>query len=406
MLCNQHAPIKAAILGVLTLLLAGTLAAPAFAVRRAETGTTTTTTSPATVPQTDAAGTVWLCRPGLANDPCAGDISTTSVTATNDRTVTTETAEGNKRFNCFYLYPTASTELTVNSDLAVQPAETSFAISQTAPFSNDCNVWAPMYRQITVHGLLTGEGGAAATAIAYTSVLADWNDFIHNYDDGLPIIFIGHSQGSTMLIKLLEAEVDPNPALRHLVVSAILAGGNVTVPTGETVGATFLHLPLCTTTFESGCVIAYSSFPSEPPADSQFGRPGQGISLSAGQTATTGVQVACVNPAALGGGTAELSPLFTVAAVPPLPAQVLPAPSVTTPWVSYPNMYSATCESADGATWLQVTQLSAADDVRPLPDEFFGPSWGYHLSDINLTLGNLVDDVRAEESVYNRHRER
>jgi hypothetical protein len=84
-------------------------------------------------------------------------------------------------------------------------------------------------------------------------------------------------------------------------VAAIIAGGNVTVPTGKTVGATFKKLPLCTASKKSGCVIAYSSFPSEPPADANFGRPGQGISLNTDQTATTGVQVACVNPAAIRG---------------------------------------------------------------------------------------------------------
>jgi hypothetical protein len=92
--------------------------------------------------------------------------------------------------------------------------------------------------------------------------------------------------------------------------------------------------------------------------------------------------------------------LFTVAAVPPLGAQALPAPAVTTQWVVYPIMYSATCETADDATWLQVTHNAAAGDVRPLPDEFFGPSWGDHLSDINVTLGNLLKDVRAEEFAY------
>jgi hypothetical protein len=135
-----------------------------------------------------------------------------------------------------------------------------------------------------------------------------------------------------------------------------------------------------------------------------FGRPGQGISLNTGQTATTGVQVACVNPASIKGGNAELSPVFTVAAVQPLPAQSLPAPAVTTPWVSYPDMFSGACESEGGATWLQVTHNAPATDVRPVPPEPLGVSWGYHLDDINLTLGDLVTDVRAEEAAYRAQR--
>ncbi len=353
------------------------------------------------VPGADAAGTVWLCRPGLSNDPCAGNLSTTFVGAANQRLQINATVPGNnKAFNCFYLYPTASMESTVNSDLTVQPAETSVSQSQTEPFSQDCNVWAPMYRQITATALLSGQATAAAGDIAYASVLSAWTDFIAHYDNGRPIVFIAHSQGSVNLIKLLQSQIDPNPALRRLVVSAIIAGGNVTVPTGQTVGATFQHLPLCGSLFQTGCIIAYSSFPSEPPADSMFGRPGQGISLNWGQTATTGVQVACVNPAALSGGTGELLAAFPLAAVLPLPGQLLPAPAVTTPWVAYPGMYSATCESSDGATWLQVTHNAPAGDARPLPAEPFGPTWGYHLDDLNLPLGNLVWDVQVQEFIY------
>jgi hypothetical protein len=202
-----------------------------------------------------------------------------------------------------------------------------------------------------------------------------------------------------MLIRLLSAEVDPDPSLRARTVVAILAGGNVTVPTGKTVGATFQHLPLCTSSSQNGCVIAYSSFPSQPPRDSDFGRPGTGVSLQSDQTATKGVQVACVNPAALSGGIANLDPYFLTSTSTP------PSPAVTTPWVSYPDLYSAACKRGDGASWLQVNTLTVAD--RPIVTESLGPAWGYHLDDINLALGNLISDVRSEEEAYSRdHRSR
>jgi Protein of unknown function (DUF3089) len=169
-------------------------------------------------------------------------------------------------------------------------------------------------------------------------------------------------------------------------VVAILAGGNVTVPTDRTAGATFRHLPLCTAAAQTGCVIAYSSFPAQPPPDSPFGRPGQGVSLQSGQTASQGVQVACVNPAAIGGGTADLVPYF--------PAET----RVATPWVTYPDLYSATCRSVGGASWLQVSDLTTAG--RPVVSKPLGAAWGYHLDDINLALGNLVYDVTVEEAAY------
>jgi hypothetical protein len=363
--------------------------------------TASTVSASRAVPRTDAAGTVWLCRPGIKANPCTGDLDTTSITGTNQRTMQMASAIGSQKYDCFYIYPTASTETTVNSNLVVQSAEELIAMAQAARFSQVCDVWAPMYRQITVAGLhSTGGGGTDPGTIAYDSVLSDWKDFITHYDDGRPIIFIGHSQGSVMMIKLLRAEVDPNAAVRKLVVAAIIAGGNVTVPTGKTVGVTFQHLPLCTSNHQSGCVIAYSSFPSEPPSDSMFGRPGQGISLNWGQTATTGVQVACVNPADIDGETAAMSPYFPIERVVPMPSEVPPPPAVTTPWVTYPDLYTSRCESAGGATWLQVTDVATKGDTGPVVSEVGGPTWGYHFVDINLSLGSLVNDVRNAEAAY------
>ena len=333
------------------------------------------------------AGTVWLCEPGQADDPCASSLQATVVPAHGARTVQDAQASAGSAFDCFYIYPTVSTEASDNSDLQVQPAETDAAMAQASRFSQVCRVWAPMYRQRTEASLLKGLGAdPTADAVAYDSVLAAWQDYLAHDNRGRPIIFIGHSQGAAMLIRLLASQVDPDPALRARTVVAILAGGNVTVPTGKTVGATFRHLPLCTATAQTGCVIAYSSFPAQPPPDSVFGRPGQGVSLQSGQTATEGVQVACVNPAAIGGGTADLIPYFPT------------TPPVTPPWVTYPDLYSATCRSAGGATWLQVNDLTVAG--RHAVGEPLGPAWGYHLVDINLALGNLVNDVAAAEAAY------
>jgi hypothetical protein len=252
-----------------------------------------------------------------------------------------------------------------------------------------------MYRQRTETSLAKGLGSdPTADSVAYESLLSGWTDYLRHDNDGRPVVFIGHSQGAAMLIRLLTSQVDDDPTLRARTVSAIIAGGNVAVPTGQVVGGTFRHLPLCTAAGQTGCVIAYSTFPGEPPVDSLFGRPGQGVSLQSGQTATTGVQVACVNPASLGGGTADLTPWFLHVTSTP------PPPPVSTPWVVYPDLYSATCASGGGATWLQVDDLATPGDRRPVVTEALGPTWGYHLDDINLATGDLVDDVRAQVAAY------
>jgi hypothetical protein len=322
-------------------------------------------------------------------------LDATVVPATGPRTTVNPQAATDPAFDCFYVYPTVSRQKTDNANLKIQPREIAAAVSQASPFSQVCRVWAPMYRQRTAASLAKGLGNdPTADSVAYKSLLAGWSDYLAHYNDGRPVIFIGHSQGAAMLIRLLSGKIDSNPKLRNRMVSAIIAGGNVQVPTGRTVGATFKKIPLCSAGGQFGCVIAYSTFPKRPPADSNFGRPGQGVSLQSGQTQRTGVQVACVNPAALGGGTGALDPWFPAATSTP------PAPAITTPWVTYPGLYTAQCKSSGGATWLQVNDVAAPGDTRPVVKETLGATWGYHLDDINLASGNLVRDVQLQETAY------
>lgn len=181
--------------------------------------------------------TVWLCRPGEANDPCAGNLATTSVTANGATSPETISPASASKFDCFYVYPTSSPQETPNANLKIQPEEVGAALSQAAQFSQVCHVWAPMYRQRTQADLLKGLGGdPAADQVAYTSVLSGWKDYLAHDNHGRPIIFIGHSQGAAMLIRLLHNVIDPSAKLRHLMVSAIILGGNVQVPIGKTVG--------------------------------------------------------------------------------------------------------------------------------------------------------------------------
>jgi len=354
-----------------------------------------TSSAAGTIGHADAAGNVWLCRPGSSPDPCDSSLDVTIVPGSGARTTRDVTVPARSAFDCFYVYPTVSTQSTDNANLRIQRAETDVAIDQASPFSRVCRVWAPMYRQRTVASLLKGLGNdKAADLVAFRSLLSAWKDYLTHFNDGRPVVFIGHSQGAAMLIRLLESQVDPSARLRARMVTAILLGGNVAVPTGKAVGSTFRHLALCTRPGETRCVVAFSTFPSEPPNDSDFGRPGQGVSLQSGQTATRGVQVACVNPAAIGGRTAPLSPLFRTSQEP------LPAPAVTTPWVTFPALYTAACEHTGGATWLDVRDVAAPGDPRPVVAETLGPQWGYHAEDVNLTLDDLVADVLAQETTY------
>jgi hypothetical protein len=304
-------------------------------------------------------------------DPCAATRAATSVSAQGSTSAVSSVPAVPRRFDCFYVYPTVSREPGNNADLTVQLSEVAAAVSQASRFSQVCNVWAPMYRQATVGALARGaELQPSVTATAYASLLSAWRDYLAHDNHGRPVVFIGHSQGASMLIRLLRAQVDPSPRLRKLMVSALILGGNVLVRTGGNVGGSFRHIPTCRSASQTGCVIAYSTFGSPPPASAFFGRPGQGVSLLSGPTATAGQQVACVNPVTFSAQPGALQPYFL--SVTSKPRGV----NVSTRWVTYPGLYTAQCERVGGATWLQVTTSSGPADPRPTVTATLGPNGG------------------------------
>jgi hypothetical protein len=184
-------------------------------------------------------------------------------------------------------------------------------------------------------------------------------------------------------------------------VSALLLGGNVAVPIGKDVGGDFAHIPACRSGRQTGCVVAYSSFDAMPPANSYFGRIGTSIATTSGlgRRSTAGLHVLCTNPAELAGDGEALRPYFPTNRS---PGRAGSLPGVTTPWVSFPLQYRASCRSAEGADWLQVTDIIARGDRRPVVTATLGPRWGLHLVDVNIALGNLVTLVENQARAYTR----
>jgi len=345
---------------------------------------------------TTAGGVVWLCRPGLADDPCTPSLTTTRTSAAG-KVLGVEAAPRPTRptIDCFYVYPTVSDQKTPNADLTVDPTERSIALFQVARFSEDCRVFAPMYRQLTL-STLGGQTTAEEDAVAYDGVLAAWRAYLREYNGGRGVVLIGHSQGAYLLRHLIATQIDPDPSLRHRLVSALLMGGNVLVKAGSGIGGDFHHIPACRAAAQTGCVIAYSTFDAVPPAGSFFGR-----------SPTPGTQVLCTNPASLAGGTGVLDPILP--SRPFAPGSTIAAgiaeleftvPPVATPWVSVPGAYSAHCTDTNGASVLEVTPRNGAPLIHSSPT----PGWGLHLVDVNLALGNLVAIVHTEAGAYRRTR--
>jgi hypothetical protein len=348
----------------------------------------------------------WLCRPGKANDACSVDLTTTVVAP--DGKVTRETYTPNPKapIDCFYVYPTVSADQGTNSDMSIDPAEQNVIRQQFARFGSQCRQFAPMYRQVTLAGLRTALAGGKLTleqGVGYNDVLDAWNHYLKNDNNGRGVVLVSHSQGSYILTRLVAEEIDAKPIQSRLV-SAILMGATVPVAKGKEVGGAFKSIPLCRSAEQTGCLIAYSAFRSTipPPANTLFGK-----------VTTEGMEAACVNPAALAGGSGPLRAYLTGqgSLIASSAAQkhewVKGGAPVETPFVSVPGLLAAKCASNENGNYLEITVN--ADPNDPRADDIPGDlgivgkpqaNWGLHLIDVNLTMGNLLEIVGKQSNAY------
>jgi hypothetical protein len=344
----------------------------------------------------------WLCRPGR-HDACDVDLTTTVVAADGALKRETFKPDPAAPVDCFYVYPTVSQDDSGNSDMHPGPEEDQIAAMQFARFASVCKPYAPLYRQFT-RSALSGQR-AADGAMAYGDVIDAWHQYLHHDNNGRGVVLIGHSQGAGILSGLMQHEIDGKP-LHSRLVSAVLLGMNVAVPTGKDVGGTFAHVPLCRSTAQIGCVITYVSFRSNrpPPQDSPFGHVAQ-VAMSA----------ACTNPAALRGSVGDLQAYLPATGRGPFGSAMEPGPwttgaHVTTSWVSVPGLLTARCLSSDAnGSFLEVSVHG--DRADPRTDDIVGdvmtngrinPRWGLHPVDVNLALGNLLVAVREQARAYLR----
>jgi len=347
----------------------------------------------------------WLCRPGH-NTACETNLDSTVVTADGNLTVEPFKAATDAPIDCFYVYPTISNDTTPNSDLVPGPEEAAVVQSQFARFGSQCRLFAPMYRQVTLTALRaslagTTTGPMADRVIGYTDVAAAWQYYLEHDNNGRGVVLVSHSQGSSVLTQLIKDKLDTAPLDKRFL-GALLIGTNIAVPKDGVVGGTFKNVPLCKAAGELGCIVTFASFrASTPPTD---------MALFA-KSADPNLVAGCTNPAALAGGSAELHSYLTASGIvllsAPTPDWVKPPKPITTPYVSVPGLISAECKFATSGSYLAITVN--ADPADPRTDEIVGDvitngmvqaGWGLHLIDIHMTIGNLVDIVKAKSDAF------
>lgn len=347
----------------------------------------------------------WLCRPAR-QDACSAPQDATIVAVNGKLTHETFHPAKNPPIDCFYVYPTVSNEPGGNSDLIITGAEKAAVNAQFARFAAKCRLFAPMYRQITLTALramIMGKPIPIDRDLGYHDVLAAWNYYLAHDNHGRGVVLVGHSQGSLVLTRLIKEEIDGKPVQDKLI-SAILMGTSLPVPKGADVGGAFKHIPVCHSNRQLGCVIAFADFRANmpPPVNSRFGKTPEGM------------QAACANPAALGGGAGMLDAYLSADRVSDASFGARqpfdwtqPPQSIETSFVKVPGLLSAECESNEHGSYLAVTLHPTPGGART--NDISGDvvvngqvleDWGLHLIDANLTMGNLVAIIGDESRAY------
>jgi len=333
-----------------------------------------------------AEDTVWICKPGQADDLCAGTIDGTVNPPPGEQAEPLGyTRPADPPVDCFYLYPTQSDQPGPNSNLDKDPPIRRVVVQQARMFSSVCDVYAPMYRQVTLNGNQIAWNQSVETA--YQSAKDAFEDYLENYNDGRGFIMLGHSQGAAHTARLIDELVDTDAELRKRFVGAIAPGANISVPIGESVGGLFEHVPACTDVAEYGCVVAYSTYNDVPGPTAEFSRLDFGYWIyPEDRPDPDQYEAMCTDPARLDGGDGTLLPLVNFDYLIGVPA----GGETAAPWQSQPDFYEVECKRQGGAHWLNLSKVGLAGDTRPDLGALVASGSNYHVPEVNLAEGNLL----------------
>ena len=338
----------------------------------------------------------WLCLPGRS-DVCSTPVRTTALNPNGYGSTGLSPVAKSAPIDCFYVYPTISSDRGLNSDLNVD-AEKSVAEAQFARFAGVCRPFSPVYRQMTLSAVAAAAIGADLRQpgeLAYADVANAWRTYLAKYNGGRPFVLVGHSQGSLMLQELIKREIEGKPVARRMV-RAIIPGFNIFVPQGKRVGGTFLSTPLCASETDTGCVMSWVSYREgmPPPDGAMFG------------WAPPGMTVGCTNPARPGAsGWVPLdSYWFTRSALPIRGGPIRwssegPPP---TPYVRTEGLVSGRCVNDGRRGYLAIRTNADASDKRTdrVGGEvnvlgIFLPTWGMHLADMYVGQGDVIRQLES-----------
>lgn len=323
----------------------------------------------------------WLCKPGL-DGACPATREVVSVAtdgSTSSRTLEPVQAPD---VACFAVYPTLDLRLGValHDNLEDLQGPSQWARDQIAPFAEVCDLWVPVYRQVTIGtyvGKRTERKDACHTA-AFADVLSAFDAFLAAEPDR-PFALVGHSQGGQRISELLRARVESDPAVRARMVAAYPIGWAVAEDST-------LQTEVCREPDQTGCMVSFRSVVEDG-------------ELEGGGPYAEGDTLVCVDPASPGdpGATAVMK-AFTMSADSTVLDRRPPGVDAGA-LIQWPDAFEATCR-ADGSRALEVRWIRPDQPPVDLDGLDVTLLNGAHIIDMNLGSADLADDLRRRTDAW------
>lgn len=164
-----------------------------------------------------------------------------------------------KAVDVFFVHPTTYFfPNTWNESVAFakqNPKITASMKNQASVFSSACNIYAPHYRDAHFKALGASEKSKnGALDFAYHDVESAFDYYIKHFNNNRPFILAGHSQGSNLLLWLLQRKFS-DPLLQNRLVASYIIGWSVTPD--DMKGHSFIKISRDSR--EIGAVITYNT---------------------------------------------------------------------------------------------------------------------------------------------------
>lgn len=146
--------------------------------------------------------------------------------------------ESDRDVDTFYLYPSSYVSpkgenkpfADIRDENMVRIAGTCLDIQGSA-FSGRTNVYAPLYRQVDPFmgfRFIEENKQDLVDEVILTDAIDSFDFYIKNFNKGKPFILAGHSQGTTLLMKVLATYLKDKKELLNKMVAAYMIGYGVT----------------------------------------------------------------------------------------------------------------------------------------------------------------------------------